>query len=160
MEIEQIFSNLLPKGKYFIGDLSYILPDDIYEEYVVSSLSDGAIVKIVTDEGEEYLSCFGFTFDGDGLFKDKAENEYSVDTGIIGIVQLYNEDIASEARRLMEEGLAQIVEFEEEFGVSAETGVFNFGHVVIDTTVSDEEESWDEEDENEEEDDENWNWIN
>ena len=52
------------------------------------------------------------------------------------------------------------MEFEEEFSVSAETGVFYFGHVVIDTAESDEEESWDEDDENEEEDDENWNWIN
>ena len=145
MKIEQFFSRSLPKGMYYIGDLSYLLEEDIYEDIIFSPLTDGSIVKITNEDGEKVLLFSANTFDGDGVFKDQHGDEYSVDNGNIGIVQLYNEDITFAARQLMKDGLANIVEFGDDFDVSANDGVFNFGHIEIDTKY--EEENTDNEDE-------------
>lgn len=169
MKIEQIFSYEMPKGKYFIGDLSYILPNEIYNNYIDSSVSEDSVVRVTTESGKEFLSYFGLTFDSEGVFKDNQGKKYKISTGMIGIVQLYDQDMISNANRLMADGLAQIVEFDEEISVSSEAGIFYFGHIIVDTTVYEDEEENDDpwggkkEDnlwERDERDDENWNWIN
>lgn len=173
MNFEKISFSEMPKGKYFIGDLSYILPEyiyhNIYDNYIENISDDDLIIKVTTNEGIDFLLYLGTTFDSDYMVKDNQGNSYKISSGIIGVVQLYDEKIIEKAKCFMADGISQVMEFEEEFSLSSEAGIFYFGNVVVDTTSYEDDGEGDdpwggknESDifENSERDDKDWNWIN
>ena len=87
------------------------------------------------------MTCFAAsTAYGDGVYFDKERREYSVDAGLLGIIPLEALDLNFEG-----DG-GQIIEFDEDFTVSEEDGVFTFGDVVINTKSFFDEDDFDCED--------------
>lgn len=154
-------SMTLPAGTYYVGDLCYLLEDSVYDDYVCAFTHEDEIVEIETEDGIKFLASHSNTAYGDGGYKDNLGNEYGVDAGIIGIVQLVDEEMLNKAKKEEASNMAKVIEFEEAFTVEYNDGVFDFGHIHIDTTGdSDEDEpeddDWSDEDDEDDEYDENY----
>ena len=71
-------------GKYWIGDLCYLIPDEEWRT-VVAFLGNGRTPR----EGEFTLQghegAIFSTYQGDGVYQDQFGNSYGVDSGTIGI---------------------------------------------------------------------------
>jgi len=146
-------TSLMPAGKYYVGDLCYLLPDDIYEQYVGSFNHDGEAVDIKAGRRKVFSAFVASTAYGDGGYSDNAGGEYSVDAGILGVVQLLSADLIAEAKKLEADGHAKVIDFPEDFRVDRdEDGTFTFGHLTIETGDSDQEEEEEEDDWDDEED--------
>ncbi len=153
-------TSLMPAGKYYVGDLCYLLPDDIYDEYVCSFNHDDEAVEVKAGRRKAFSAFYASTAYGDGGYSDKTGGKYSVDAGILGVVQLLSADLIAAAKKLDADGHAKVIDFPEDFRVDRdEDGTFTFGHLTIETGDSDQEEEddededrWDEEEEDELED--------
>jgi hypothetical protein len=115
----------LPAGRYLIGDLCY--QDDVWDEI----LGDGELESGTTRDGRTYA--YMSTAYGDGEYDDDVGYNYYVDSGTIGIVS-YPGDVK------LSSPLGRTHDFPEPFEVYSDGGLLHFGHVVIDTVRSDEEE--------------------
>ena len=133
-------------GKYYIGDLCYVIPDNEWSkvcdlifpsEKPVYGFHPWKTGKL-WDHGTAY---------GDGSYTDQEGHEYGVDSGGIGCIPI---EYCDESVKRMNT-LGRIVEFDKPFTCDYENGVFYIGHIVINT--EDEEEEEDEEDWDEDEDD-------
>lgn len=151
-------SNILPAGTYYVGDLCYLFgdkADDLYQEYVCGvSCNDDKAVDIKAGSRKEFSAFYGSTNYGDGEYEDNLHNKYSVDAGILGVVQLLSKDFIEEAKKIDAEGYAKIIEFKKDFRVDCDKdGTFTFGHLTIITDGSDQQEdtedSWGEEEDEE-----------
>ncbi len=128
---------ILPAGKYYIGDLCYVLHEDIYDKVFGGFGYDDGLYT----EKEMGLSFFvGSTAYGDGLYKDDRNREYCVDAGIIGIcpAELMYKDEDGDG--------GQVFTFTEPVSCRIKHGIFTFesGHqyVRINTAGSDDEEDY------------------
>ena len=78
----------LPSGNYWIGDLCYVLNEELYDEIVLGG-RDG-VFKVSKDNAVPEFIAFAGTYAGDGNYLVKVNRKksgvVSVDAGIIGIV--------------------------------------------------------------------------
>lgn len=131
-------------GKYYVGDLCYVMNDDEWEQVCArtiqgKSFADG---EFELNDGRKF-AIYGTSW-GDGGYQDYYGNEYSVDSGSIGCIKL--EDIKAEKYGDIER-LGAIVEFETNFvtgggrGTKGWNGIIQFGRIAIETDpVYDEDE--------------------
>lgn len=126
-------SDVFPSGKYYVGDLCYLLPDEIYDEYVCNFDKEEVVVEIKVDDDEPFLAFYNHTAYGDGCYRDNLRNKYSVDAGLIGIVQLTSKNYLKIAQKINKEKNGKVIEFSEPFEVAASNGFFEFGHIKIET---------------------------
>lgn len=135
-EFKQI-SNVFPAGEYYIGDFCYLLDSEDYDDIVCAFQYDN-----VPYQYKKFNFLFGNTAHGDGNYPDnqRLDNWYAVDSGTIGIINLPTKSLKQQAKELVKENLANIVEFNAPFGVHCEDGIFYFGHIMIDTDYSEEYE--------------------
>ena len=146
---------LMPAGTYYVGDLCYLLTektDEIYDDLVLGFDNDGKAVDIKAGRRKVFSAFYANTAYGDGQYSDNIGNKYSVDAGIIGVVQLLSADLIAAAKKLDADGHAKVIDFPEDFRVDRdEDGTFTFGHLTIETGDSDQEEEeeddWDDEEE-------------
>lgn len=123
-----------PPGKYWIGDLCYVLGDrwdEVCSHICRPDWNDG----LFTLDGGLQASCFG-TAHGDGLYEDNFGNEYGVDAGIIGCV--LSEAVGRCRKR--DRGLGHIHKFPVSFDAFYQDGKIHFGCVVVDTDPEYDEE--------------------
>ena len=149
----------LPPGRYYVGDLCYVVPDDQWMDFVDRCFPDGNNMVNGVFETYEGINYANFsTKYGDGVFGDYFGPTYSVDSGSIGCIPVCALPAAldiDEAKRL-----GDIVDFPTAFevGYDDETGTISFGDVRIVTgdvyDDVDEDELW-EDDEEEYDDDDN-----
>ena len=131
---------MMPLGKYYIGDLCYVMSDEEWEQ----------VCKITIDgfkciEGEFNLPdgrrfAMYNTAYGDGLYKDGNGREYSVDSGTIGCILL--DDIKADKYDESFDRLGSVYDFYANFVTSNYKGVIQFGRVMIDTDPAYEEEDY------------------
>ncbi len=126
-------------GKYYVGDLCYVL-NDRWDE-----VCDLIIVDHKCLDGEFELkdgtrfAIYGTKW-GDGFYSDQHGNGYPVDSGSIGCVLV--EDITEGE---LDDGLGNIFDFKESFTTDSDDGIIQIGDVEIDTRgESDDEEEYDE----------------
>ncbi len=117
-------------GKYYIGDLCYLLTDEYYKE-IVCSFEHVSEEKIVKGVG----FWWHFTAYGDGCYQDQFEKDYDVDAGLIGCVNL--DTIPEDALRkddCWKRG-GNIHTFEEDFSCKYEReyGTIVIGNILIET---------------------------
>ena len=131
-------------GKYYVGDLCYVLGDRWTE------VCDLIIVGHECLDGEFELkdgtkfAIYGTAY-GDGYYLDQKGNGYPVDSGSIGCV-LVEQITEGELDKMG----GNLFDFEEDFETGEEDGIIRIGDVEIDTQgVDDEEDDHDEEDEEE-----------
>ena len=126
---------MLPAGKYYIGDLCYVMHKE-WDEVC------GLFFKGRTDHGcnqGEFMLADGRRFAcyntrwGDGTYFDEARNRYSVDAGCIGCI-LVSDISIDDANNI---GSGNVHEMTRDFNTSNEDGILTFGHVIINTDNDD-----------------------
>lgn len=124
-------SATFPRGVYYIGDLCYIMKPEWKE--VCDLIIQGNEVlegKFLLSDGREFF--IGNTAFGDGTYQDNLGQEYSVDSGSIGLIEVINEFIPNI-------NLGNLHAFHDDFEVSVEDGYFVFGAIIIDTRSEEDE---------------------
>jgi len=133
----------MPAGKYYIGDLCYVMTDTEWEEFCSITISGQKCLdgEFQFKDGRRFAT-YGTAF-GDGVYGDQHGHSYSVDAGLIGCIM--TKDIRAEKYENLLE-LGAIMEFDKSFVTSGGrgeedwTGVIQFGHVMIETNpICDEE---------------------
>lgn len=118
---------MMPAGKYYIGDLCYVMHPQ-WDEFCKITLKNGEV-----NDGEFSMSsgvrvASYSTYDGDGCYLDQKKREYSVDAGLIGCIRVG--DINDPTSQI--DG-GQIIDFTEPFETSEDNGIISFGDIHIDT---------------------------
>lgn len=132
---------VLPAGKYFIGDPCYAFQVDGSWDVVLEK-SDYFSRPSVEIDGK--VLCAFSTVWGDGEYLDQNDNAYPVDAGLIGVVP---EEIALKYCGSKEPFGMHLFEFKKDFECYSLDGVIVLGKIVIDTDSQvDEEEYYEDED--------------
>ena len=83
-----MITDLMPAGKYWVGDLCYVMHeewDEVCGLFFRGRDDHGCNEGIFTlKDGRKFVS-FNTKW-GDGSYHDEAENEYGVDAGLIGCI--------------------------------------------------------------------------
>lgn len=120
---------MLPAGKYWVGDLCYVL-NDRWDEFCDITLDDNKSIdgEFTLSDGTRFAS-YGTRW-GDGQYPDQFGNLYPVDAGLIGCVLV--DDIHDEKENWIEGG--HVHEFKDEFETKSNSkGTIRIGHVKIKT---------------------------
>jgi hypothetical protein len=129
----------MPAGRFYIGDLCYVLHDAWNEccDLFYPPQYDGRGVDgaFTLKDGRRFAS-FGTAW-GDGTYVSSIGTRHSVDSGSIGCILV--SDIRDTTYSNIER-LGAIVEFAEPFEVSEDAGLLKFGHVLIDTCPDEEQQ--------------------
>ena len=137
----------MPAGKYFIGDLCYVM-HDVWDEVCDRTISGYNLIdgEFNLKDGRRFATfCTKY---GDGLYRDNYGNRYPVDAGLIGCIRV--EDIKDEGFNESDPPGA-IIEFESDFSAFSDRmtdrskwdGTIQFGFITIQT---DDDGEYDEED--------------
>ena len=128
----------MPAGKYYIGDLCYVM-HDAWDEFCQLTI-DGYACKdgeFVLGDGRRFAT-FGTAY-GDGVYRSNIGTSHSVDAGLIGCILVTDiRDLTYDYDRIL--SLGAIVDFETPFEVSEDQGLICFGHVQIETANEEEYE--------------------
>jgi hypothetical protein len=122
----------MPAGRYYIGDLCYVMhPEwdevcDLFFPY--NHPPKGIEGEFTLKDGRRFAS-FATAY-GDGGYRSNIGTSHSVDSGSIGCIRV--EDIR-DTEYDDPETLGAFVDFPEPFEVSSDQGLLKFGHVEIET---------------------------
>ena len=125
----------MPAGRYYIGDLCYVMHDEWDEVCNLffppgDNIGRGREGEFVLKDGRRFAS-FGTAY-GDGTYRSNIGTSHSVDSGSIGCILV--SDIRDNTYSLARlEELGAIVEFDQPFEVLEDAGLLIFGHVHIET---------------------------
>lgn len=130
-------SERMPEGRYYVGDLCYVLTDAQWDELLKlmypirtgpnrNKCFEGRFVL----KGGIEVAYHGTAY-GDGIYEDNEGREYSVDSGTIGCVKASHLDRKTKAKV---KKLGQIVDIPFPFVSESEDGQLKFGNVTIDTS--------------------------
>ena len=122
----------MPAGRYYIGDLCYVMHDE-WDEAVSLMFPDnhsgrGVDGEFALKDGHRFAN-FGTRW-GDGTYTSNIKTHHSVDSGSIGCIRV--EDIQDNTYDNIET-LGAVVEFDQPFEVSEDAGLIRFGAVEIET---------------------------
>lgn len=129
----------MPAGKYWVGDLCYVMHDEWNE---CCSLFFKGRTDHGCNQGEFNLAdgrrfvSFNTRY-GDGYYKDEQGRGYGVDAGLIGCI------LASDVNLPNKEGQTSgghVIDFPRDFECYYEEGKIHIGHVIVDTDPEYEEE--------------------
>lgn len=122
---------MMPAGKYYIGDLCYVM-DAEWTEVCSITINGNACLdgEFALADGRRFAS-YG-TMYGDGVYESNIGTQHSVDAGLIGCIRVEDiRDTRYPASKLMQ--LGAVVDFPGSFETKEENGIIVFGHVQIDT---------------------------
>jgi hypothetical protein len=130
---------MMPAGKYYIGDLCYVM-HDVWDEFCDLTI-DGFDVKdgeFTLKDGRRFATYS--TKHGDGCYPTNIGASLCVDAGLIGCI-LVSDIRDPEATEANMEELGTIYEFGTDFITdgSRETGTIQFGRVLVETGDFDED---------------------
>jgi len=133
----------MPAGKYYVGDLCYVMNDDEWSEVCdlffpptdTGFPGRGVDGEFTLKDGRRFAS-FGTAY-GDGVYRSNISTDHCVDSGSIGCIRV--EDIRADKYDDIK-SLGAIVEFDQPFEVLEDQGLLVFGHVQIETADEAEEE--------------------
>ena len=122
----------MPAGKFYIGDLCYVM-HDVWDEAVSLMFPDnhsgrGVDGEFTLRDGRRFAN-FGTRW-GDGTYTSNIRTRHLVDSGSIGCIRV--EDIRDNTYDNIET-LGAVVEFAQPFEVSEDSGLICFGAVEIET---------------------------
>jgi hypothetical protein len=127
---------MMPAGKYYVGDLCYVMTDGEWEEFCSLTIKNNQCLdgEFQFKDGRRFAT-YGTKW-GDGEYYDQYGHTYSVDAGLIGCI-LVDDIRANKYDNLLK--LGAIMEFKTDFvtGGGREDGgwhgTIQFGHVAIET---------------------------
>ena len=142
------FNDVLPSGKYWIGDPAYVFPNDgpmsnKWDELLEKSNFLEGEMPVELDDGKIKVWAAGTAY-GDGRYPSSIGFDFPVDSGTLGIIPI--EIVAYLNRTDVDlNQLGYILNFKTPFRISVEDGAFTFGHITINTCSADyDEEDYDE----------------
>ncbi len=134
---------MMPAGKYYVGDLCYVMHPEWDEMMDIFFPDNSGLPKdgeFTLKDGRRFASYS--TMYGDGLYPSNIGSNFSVDAGLIGCIRV--EDIRDpEATEARMKALGAIVEFGTDFVTESDTyntGIIQFGRVIIETGDLEEDE--------------------
>lgn len=131
-------------GKYFLGDICYVLKDEIYNDVWGKKHKYEEGVFAVRDANLSSDESFAVapTAWGDGKYFDDQNRSYCVDAGVIGIVPISM--WKTTAGDIVERGLGTILDIKGKLVMNAEAGIFKImadnEEILIDTKNEDEDD--------------------
>jgi hypothetical protein len=127
----------MPAGKYYIGDLCYVMDTEEWRELCNIIIKEPRILdgEFELPDGRKF-AIYG-TAHGDGEYYDQYGHTYSVDAGSIGCI-LMSDIRTHKYDNILDLGAVQ--EFAEPFETGSHKGQLVFGHVLIDTDPAYDEE--------------------
>lgn len=120
-------------GKYFIGDLCYVLGDRWNEVCDLIIKDHQCLDGIFTLADGTEFAIYGTAY-GDGSYEDQYGNSYPVDSGSIGCV-LVSSITLEESTNIQ---LGNVHDFYNEFEPSEDDGLIIIGEIEIDTKGNEE----------------------
>ena len=120
----------MPAGKYYVGDLCYVMDSDEWQQVCSIIIKDNQCLDGEFELSDGRRFAIYSTAYGDGEYYDQYGHTYSVDAGSIGCV-LMSDIRANQYNNLLD--LGAILEFAEPFETGSQSGQLKFGHVTIDT---------------------------
>lgn len=128
--------NTMPAGRYYVGDLCYVM-DDVWDEvcdlmFSGSSNGRGEYGKFKLKDGREF-AVYSTAY-GDGTYFDNSGREYWVDAGVIGCI------LESNIRDPNPSDGGNYIDFYYWFDTGEDGGMIWFGDVFIDTVGNEDEE--------------------
>ena len=133
---------MMQPGKYYIGDLCYVMHSEWDEFCSLTIVGDKVLDGEFNLKDGRRFATFTTKW-GDGTYKDEQGHTYGVDAGLIGCINV--KDITPSELENLKDG--RVIEFVQDFSTFSAGGVIRFGSVVIDTDYADidEEEEYDDE---------------
>jgi len=125
---------MMPAGKYYVGDLCYVMTDEEWDE-VCGLLFEGRSDhgcnegEFTLKDGRRFASYH--TAYGDGRYESNMWTDHSVDSGGIGCIRL--EDIRRGDTFDDIKTFGAVMNFPVDFVTGKEDGVIQFDRVTIDT---------------------------
>lgn len=121
-------------GKYYVGDLCYVLSDKDWSDVCRLTIADDKTLQgeFNLPDGRRF-AIFGTAY-GDGEYSDQLGNDYFVDSGTLGCI-LYDSISADKYDDISE--LGAIITFDNEFDVEEDHGQISFGYLTIETNDND-----------------------
>ena len=123
---------MMPAGKYYVGDLCYVMNDDEWDQVCSVTIVDNKCIdgEFNLPDGRRF-AMYGTAW-GDGVYKDLCDREFSVDSGTIGCIKV--DDIKTEKYEHIAE-LGNFIDFDSDFVTygSRKEGVIQFGRIHINT---------------------------
>lgn len=134
------FTAQFPAGQYYIGDLCYTLHPEWRElcNLMFPTTNDMQEGEFTVQGKRLFLASTAY---GDGCYLDNFDRQYAVDSGTLGIIAVKDID-PSELKHLTD---GNVIDFNRDFTVTAEGGIFNFGDIYINTASFEEDYLDDEE---------------
>jgi len=131
---------MMQAGKYYIGDLCYVMSDNEWDEFCGITIKGNQCLdgEFEMKDGRKFAT-YGTAY-GDGLYRSNIGTKHAVDAGLIGCIRV--EDIRAEKYDNIE-SLGAVVEFQNPFTTAGGRGdrdwdgEIRFGHVRIETNPSD-----------------------
>lgn len=124
------YSFVAPPGTYYIGDICYFLPDNIYDVVYAGKDYESGIYTLKSDNSFFMVDDTAY---GDGLYKGTDGFEYGVDAGIIGIA---SRSLGPKDDEKVHGG--KLHTFKEPVEINFQKGLFRFKsnskYLAIDTT--------------------------
>jgi hypothetical protein len=132
MARDTLYSAQFPAGEYYVGDLCYVMHPEWDNLCDIMFSEDEMLEGELTVQNKKLF--LASTAYGDGTYTDNTGRAYGVDAGLLGIIAV--SDIAeSELPNLID---GHVIEFTQDFIVTAQHGRFNFGGILIDTGYDEE----------------------
>lgn len=127
---------LMPAGKYYVGDLCYVMHgewDECCGLFFEGRTDHGCNEGVFQLKDGRKFATFNTAY-GDGCYVDQKRREYGVDSGGIGCIRVEDIDFVSELKWGSNDTAGgQVIEFKHDFPVWKKDGVLYFGDVAIDT---------------------------
>ena len=125
----------MPAGRYYIGDLCYVMSDDEWDEFCSLTIKGNRCIdgEFNMPDGRRFAT-YGTAW-GDGVYYDYYGNSYSVDAGLIGCI------LVSDIKEKLDDisDLGNVIDFQASFVTSGGrgepdwNGVIQFGKIMIET---------------------------
>lgn len=127
---------MMPAGKYYIGDLCYVMHPE-WDEFCAITIKGRECMdgEFTLADGRRFAT-YGTAY-GDGCYPCSNGAELGVDAGLIGCIRV--EDIRDAEGLARLEQLGTVVEFDREFTTSECEGTIRFGHISVETGFEEEE---------------------
>ena len=137
---------MLRPGKYWVGDLCYVMHPQWDEvcKLMFATNGNGVLTGEFNLANGVRFAQHGTAY-GDGTYYDEQGRAYPVDAGLIGCIRV--EDIQDDSESKWFEG-GNVVDFDKPFEITYNNGVIKIGHIEIDTDPeynNEEDEDYDEE---------------
>ena len=127
---------MMQPGKYYIGDLCYVMHGEWDEFCSLTIVGDKVLDGEFNLKDGRRFATFTTRW-GDGNYFDETGKSYDVDAGLIGCIRLSDIDLTNPENSLVG---GQVVEFVQPFSTFSAGGEIRIGNVLIDTDPADVEE--------------------